>query len=163
MNPYLKAAQEERSRLIKQRDDIDKRLAELETFFRVAHTLPEPSKAGKPPKRPRVYKRGVTAKSVVIAVAEEMLATRDWIPTREILEQALARGAQINAKNQFLRVSSILSRAKDRFKVDRSKGWALKGGRPPKVEGLSARTLNPSVAAVRPLIPVLPQHPNRRD
>ncbi len=147
MNSYLKAAQEERSRLIKQRADIDKRLTELDTFFRVAHTLPEPSKSGKPQRRPRVYKRGVTAKSVVIAVAEEMLATRDWMPTREILEQALSRGAQINAKNKLLRVSSILSRAKDKFKVDRSKGWALKNSHSPKGEGRSAQTLRPSVAA----------------
>jgi hypothetical protein len=73
-----------------------------------------------------VYKRGRTAKSVVISVAEEMLANGGWKPTREILEQALARGAEINAKNKFLRVSSILSRAKDKFVSDRSKGWALK-------------------------------------
>lgn len=149
MNPYLKSAQEERSRLIKQRADIDKRLSELDTFLRVAHTLPEPDRAGKPQKRPRIYKRGVTAKSVVIAVAEEMLTTRDWIPTKEVLEQALARGAQIGAQNKFLRVSSILSKAKGKFVSDRGKGgWALKGGRSPKVEGLSASTLNPSIGAI---------------
>ena len=147
MNPYLKAAQEERTRLARQRADIDKRLSELETFLRVAHTLPEPDKAGKPQKRPRIYKRGATAKSVVITVAEEMLATRNRIATQEVLDQALARGAQINAKNKFLRVSSILSRANDKFVSDRKKGWALKGGRSPKVEGLSAQTLNPSGAS----------------
>ena len=145
MNPYIKAAQEERSQLSKEIADRQKRMMELDTFLRVAHTLPEPAKAGKPQKKPRVYKRGVTAKSVVIAVAEEMLTTREWIPTKDVLEQALARGAQINAKNKFLRVSSILSRAKEKFVSDREKGgWALKGGRSPKVEGLSASTLNPS-------------------
>ena len=146
MNPYLKTAQEERNKLLKQRADIDKRIAELESFSRVMHTLPEPAKAGKPQLKPRVYKRGATAKSVVIAVAEEMLATRNRIRTQEVLDQALARGAQINAKNKFLRVSSILSKADDKFVSDRSKGWALKGARP-KVEGLSAQTLNPSGAS----------------
>ncbi len=147
MNPYAKVAQDELSKLTKERAQIDKRIAELTFYLRVHHTLPEPNRAGKPQFRPRVYKRGATAKSVVLAVAEEMLATRDWIPTREILEQALARGAEINAKSKLLRVSSILSKAKNKFVSNRGKGWALKGGRSPKVEGLSARTLNPSVAA----------------
>lgn len=127
MNPYIKAAQEERKRLLKQIGELQEQVADLDAFLRIADRLPDPVRRGaKLTFKPRLYRKQKTGKAMIIALAEEMLTDGKRIPTRTILEQAQARGIEIKAKNKLLRISSILSRAKEKFESDRSTGWALR-------------------------------------
>ena len=149
MNPYIKAAQLEREQLVGQIADLQKQVADLDAFLRVAHKLPDPTTRELKTKRRPYHRRKLSGKAMIISLTEEMLADGKAVHTKEILEQALARGIQINAKHKLLRISSILSREKDKFVSDRSKGWTLHAAHSsrPKGEAKRARTHLASVAA----------------
>ncbi len=159
---HVIAAQRERAELtqkcaeLTQRvEAINKRIAELETFIRVAGTLtvPEP-----PSTRPRlsrpssdlVIRHDVpipqTFKAQVIKFTEDMLTETKWMKTKDIVALLEKNGVTINtAGNKVVRISQILVKQKEKFSSSRKRGWTLRQARidSPKGKGPNARTSSP--------------------
>jgi hypothetical protein len=144
---HLEAAERERAELLQKIDQFGKRVAELETFIRVAGTLSVHLVAAISP--PKTAARGAgptqkpaTFKDQVIALTEEMLTAHKWMKTKDIVAGIEKSGVTINtAGNKVVRISAILVKEKDKFSSNRKKGWTLRQARidSPKVRGLNAR------------------------
>lgn len=66
-----------------------------------------------------------TAKAAIIETAIEIMRIHGHVMTGDVLAAVEAKGVEIGAKDKLLQVSSILSREKQTFASDRSKGWSL--------------------------------------
>jgi hypothetical protein len=150
---HVIAAQRECAELKRKLEALNTRIAELETFIRVAGTL---AVSAAPSGRPRltrelVIEHGVpipqTFKAQVIKVTEDALTETKWMKTKDIVSRLEKSGVTINtAGNKVVRISAILVKEKDKFLSNRKRGWTLKQGRidSPKGEGPNARTLGPT-------------------
>lgn len=76
------------------------------------------TKPAEPPKQE-------TVKARVVEAAAAMIAAEGPMRTRDILSRLQARGIEVGGTNKLDTVSVILSRSKDRFVPDRTRGWSL--------------------------------------
>jgi hypothetical protein len=153
VNDLIAKAAQERAALLKQAETINARIAEIDTFIRMANAYSaEMTKQGKEvaPK---------TFKAAVMEVATEMLSGGGYRQTREIADELKRRGVTIKGKDEVVRVSQVLITEPEKFTSKRGKGWRL--APPPKVKGSGASTPNPlSSAMSRPRQPKLAVQPS---
>lgn len=72
----------------------------------------------------------VTVKTQIIDTAERLISDHGPMQSRELVEKLEAGGIAIGSANKVLAVSTIMSRAKDKFKSDRAAGgWSLNSPR----------------------------------
>lgn len=126
----ISVAERQLKELRVQREQLDVRITELETFVRVGQTLPIPT----PAETLSRLGSGATAskptfKSIIVSTAEKIIAERRYAPTIEIVRELERNGVAIgNADDdvdKVVRVSTILSKA-GIFKPDRARGWSAK-------------------------------------
>ena len=128
MGDILTSAKQERAELVRQREAIDKRIADLDTFIQVANTIEVRIGDGdnEVPFRTRIQPRKRKSfKDRVISETEKMLAGGRTVPTREIVQELENHGLPVPGKDKVTRISSILGKANGKFRPDRSKGWSL--------------------------------------
>lgn len=130
-NP-LKAAREELRALQETLQKTQQRIADLEAFIRVAHTL---GSTDGEPKRVRARSED---NQIICDAVEKILSSSAPSSTRNLVADLKTNGHDITEQ----RLSQILSREKERFKASRKEGWTLK-----KAEANGAVT--PSASIVR--------------
>ena len=154
MNPYLKAAQDERQQIAKKLAELNERMKQLDIFISVAQTLPVDLHT-EGVTRIRLRSKLVTLKQSILTATERMLIGGKRMPGRMIIEELEKLGIEITSKKKTLplaqkviRLSSILGKS-GKFASVRGEGWALHAEQmlPPKGEAKRARTHLASVAA----------------
>lgn len=131
--------------------DIERKLAELaplatrrdqlRMFLNIGRTLYAPPSGqtsilnGEPQARPPAAAlvrsdakpaRTDTLKARIADAVESIIHAEGPMRTRELLKRIEARGIEIGGANKLDSVSVVLSRSKDRFKVDRAAGgWVI--------------------------------------
>ena len=115
---------------------LQKRREQLLTFVNIGRALYDGDGLGPPPSAataPMAAGNGsnialprVTVKTQILDTAERLINDHGPMQSRELVEKLEAGGIMIGSANKVLAVSTIMSRAKDKFKSDRSAGgWSL--------------------------------------
>lgn len=132
---FLEAAEAELAEIERKLVDIvplKERRDQLRAFIAMGHSLwgTKPATAIEVPSQPKAERRPITepgtTKAQILVRTEQIIATEGPIETRHLVARLQAAGVEIGGADKVLSVSSVLSRAKDKFKSDRAAGgWTL--------------------------------------
>jgi hypothetical protein len=140
-NPFSLAL-EELALLDKQRKALEERAAKVKQLAALAAELyPEQVANQAPPLTsndvPRQFAvaaarkpREGTSKARITQIAADLIAAKGYVQTSEILVAVEAENIPIGSNDKATYVSGILSRNKEMFASDRSKGWSLANKKP---------------------------------
>lgn len=133
MDQIIEKVHKRKLELRQQNEANAREMAELDAFVRKYEELKTKGALGQ---EEPLYS-GVGEK--ILANVEQILLEQQPRPLRDIYLRLRERGIELGGKsfeNQLLNLSSLLSRADDRFESrGRKAGWKLLAKRPPKGEG----------------------------